>query len=93
MKASIISLSLLGLLCAGVGLAVPVDDVADAPAEVDGDASIQEILRGANLQQRDAAVHCAEAPGKRLSRSVPQQPPLWGETYLQPRHHPAHSCL
>lgn len=48
MKASIISLSLLGLLCAGVGLAVPVDDVADAPAEVDGDASIQEILRGAS---------------------------------------------
>ncbi|PYI27818.1 hypothetical protein BP00DRAFT_459897 [Aspergillus indologenus CBS 114.80] len=70
MKASIISLSLLGLLCAGVGLAVPVDDVADAPAEVDGDASIQEILRGTcssvtqqcTAQKRPGSVYHAPCP-------------------------------
>ncbi|OJJ95129.1 hypothetical protein ASPACDRAFT_48233 [Aspergillus aculeatus ATCC 16872] len=71
MKASIISLSLLGLLCAGVGLAVPVDDVADAPpAEVDGDACTQEILRGTcssvtqqcTAQKRPGSVYHAPCP-------------------------------
>ncbi|PYH44758.1 uncharacterized protein BP01DRAFT_423957 [Aspergillus saccharolyticus JOP 1030-1] len=71
MKVNIISLSLLSLLWAGIGLAAPVDNaVDDTTPEVGGEDSIQEILRGTcssvtqqcTAQKRPGSVYHAPCP-------------------------------